>query len=276
MNYSQPTELPDALELLAQPGTRIVAGGTDIYPSTPSWQHPDTYLDVTRIADLTQVTHGETSIRFGAAVTWSAVLKTRLPPAFDALKEAAREVGSLQIQNAGTLAGNICNASPAADGVPPLLALDAQVELMSTARGKRILPLKDFITGVRQTNLQADELVTAILVPKPPGGMQSAFEKLGSRRYLVISIAMTAANIVLDENRHIAHARVAVGSCSAVANRLSKLEADLVGQDPERIQITPAHLSPLSPIDDIRGTATFRLQAAAQQIRRAIAKAAKR
>ncbi len=273
MNYSQPTELPEALSLLAQPGTRVVAGGTDIYPSTPAWQHPNTYLDVTRINALSRIGKGDTFTRLGAAATWSDVVRADLPPAFDALKEAAREVGSLQIQNAGTIAGNICNASPAADGVPPLLALDAQIEVMSAARGIRTLPFSGFITGIRQTALQPDEMVTAILVPNMPSDMVSAFEKLGSRRYLVISIAMTAVNIVLDDKDRIATARVAVGSCSAVAQRLNGLEGDMIGQYPAEVEITPDHLEQLSPIDDVRGTADFRLQAAAQQIRRAIGKA---
>ncbi len=273
MVYSQPGSLSDALTLLEDAGTRIVAGGTDFYPAMAPGQHPSHILDVSRVGGLADITHSENAIRFGAAVTWSDVVKADLPPSYVALKQAAREVGSLQIQNPGTVAGNICNASPAADGVPPLLVLNASVELASAARGTRTLPLGDFIIGVRRTTLAPDEMVTGILMPKTPEAMTSGFEKLGSRRYMVISIAMTAAGVLLDQAGRIAEARIAIGACSAVAIRLTALERDLVGQDPNDITISPDHLAPLAPIDDVRGTSAFRVEAAQEQIRRAIAKA---
>ena len=273
MVYSQPTELNVALDMLAQFDPQIVAGGTDVYPALQRGPRPEAFLDVTRIAGLRDITRTKTGLRFGAAVTWSDIAKADLPRSFDALRQAAREVGSLQIQNAGTIAGNLCNASPAADGVPPLLALNAEVELTSLSRGRRVVALAGFITGVRRTALLSDELVTAILVPTPPEGMVSGFEKLGSRRYLVISIAMTAANILLGATGHIEQARIAVGSCSAVAQRLPELEQDLIGKRPVEIGITPRHLARLSPIDDVRGSGAYRLEAAVEQIHRAITKA---
>ena len=274
MTYSLPSSLSDALDLLGDAGARVIAGGTDYYPALLPGMQPDALLDVTRIAGLADILHMNDTIRIGAAATWTDVVNADLPPAFDALKQAAHQVGSVQIQNAGTVAGNICNASPAADGVPPLLALDAQIELASAARGTRVLLLRDFMTGVRKTALAADELATAIVVPKPPVGMVSGFEKLGSRRYLVISIVMTAANIVLDGKGRIGAARVAVGSCSAVAQRMTGLETDLVGQDPAALVISDDHLAPLAPIDDVRGSAEYRLEAAREHIQRAIRKAA--
>ena len=273
MAYSQPSLLSDALRMLEQADTSVVAGGTDFYPALENGGQPGAILDVTRIAGFGEVTRRDDYIRIGAAVTWSDLLKLDLPPAFDALKQAAREVGSLQIQNAGTIAGNICNASPAADGVPPLLALDARVEVSSAQRGARVLSLDQFILGVRQTALHNDELVTAVLIPKPPRNMLSGFEKLGSRKYLVISIVMTAANIVLDEAGRVAQARIAVGSCSTVAQRLFALERELIGQNPERFKVTDEHLAPLAPIDDVRGTAIYRLDAVREQIARAVKKA---
>lgn len=273
MTYSQPNSLFEALGLMQGAEINVIAGGTDFYPSLAPGTQRDAFLDVTRIDRFSEISQTEESVRIGAAATWTDVIKADLPPAFDALKQAAREVGSVQIQNAGTVAGNICNASPAADGVPPLLALDAEVELASAARGTRVVPLQDFITGVRKTVLAADELVTAVVFPKPPAAMVSGFEKLGSRRYLVISIAMTAANIVLDAAGRIAEARIAVGSCSAVAQRLTRLEADLVGQMPGALTFSDRHLAPLAPIDDVRGSGVYRLEAARAQIQRAIRKA---
>lgn len=273
LTYLIPTELNSALKSLAKAGNKIVAGGTDVYPALKQGQTPARFLDVTRIKELSGVSATQTGLRIGAAVTWSEIVKTDLPASFDGLKQSAREVGSLQIQNAGTIAGNLCNASPAADGVPPLLTLDAMVELTSAARGARMVPLQDFILGVRKTALAVDEMVTAIHIPTPPEGAGSAFEKLGNRKYLVISITMTAAVIKCDAQGAITHARVAVGACSPVAQRLTQLEADLIGKKPSEVEIDAAHLNVLSPIDDVRGSGSYRLDIVREQCRRAIQKA---
>jgi CO/xanthine dehydrogenase FAD-binding subunit len=274
LTYLIPIELNSALSSLAKAGNKIVAGGTDVYPALKQGQAPALLLDVTRIKELSGISATQTGLRIGAAVTWSEIVKANLPPSFEGLKQSAREVGSLQIQNAGTIAGNLCNASPAADGVPPLLTLDAVVELASAARGARMVPLQDFILGVRKTALAVDEMVTAIHIPTPPEGAGSAFEKLGNRKYLVISITMTAAVIKCDAQGAITHARVAVGACSPVAQRLANLETDLIGMKPSEMEVTPAHLSVLSPIDDVRGPGSYRLDIVREQCRRAIQKAA--
>jgi CO/xanthine dehydrogenase FAD-binding subunit len=274
LTYLIPTKLEAALKSLAQQQDKLVAGGTDVYPSMKQGHTPKSLLDVTRIKELMNITVTDTGFRIGAAVTWTEIVKAKLPAAFDGLKHAAKEVGSLQIQNAGTIAGNLCNASPAADGVPPLLTLDARVEVASAARGARILPLQDFILGVRKTALGSDEIVTAIHIPTPPDGAGSAFEKLGNRKYLVISIAMTAALIKCDLRGLISEARVAIGACSPVALRLTQLEADLIGAKPSEVEILPSHLSQLSPIDDVRGSGGYRLDIVQEQCRRAIQKAA--
>lgn len=274
MTYYAPTDLSVALQIAALTGGRTVAGGTDVYPSAKQGDRPDHYLDITRISGFGDITHNAKGTRIGAAATWTQIVRADLPAAFDALKQAAREVGSIQIQNAGTLAGNLCNASPAADGIPPLLTLDAAVELTSAARGPRILPLDAFVQGVRSTALAPDELVTAILIPPTPPGAGSAFEKLGSRRYMVISIAMTAALITCDANGRITDARIAVGACSAVAQRLPALEHAALGRHPRELHVAPDHLAPLSPIEDVRGTKSYRLDVVAEQCARAIQRAA--
>ena len=115
-----------------------------------------------------------------------------MPPAFAGYQAAAREIGGRQVQNRGTLVGNICTASPAGDGIPCLLTLDAEIELASLA-GSRSVPIGDFVDGYRHTLRRPDEIVTAILIPKPKEGARGRFMKLGARRYLVISIVMAAA-----------------------------------------------------------------------------------
>jgi CO/xanthine dehydrogenase FAD-binding subunit len=188
------------------------------------------------------------------------------------LKAAAREIGSIQIQNRATVAGNLCNASPAADSVPPLLTLDAEVELASQV-GIRRLPLADFIAGNRKTLLQPGEILSHVFVPRAIENAASTFLKLGARRYLVISIAMVAAVIQRSSTGHITDARVCVGSCSAVARRLRELELKLIGA-PARAGLgllaTAHHLGDISPINDVRATAAYRRDAALTLVRRAL------
>ena len=144
---------------------------------------------------------------------------------------------------------------------------------MSAARGVRVLPLSEFIEGVRKTALASDELMTAISIPSLPNGAKSAFEKLGSRRYLVISISMVAATITCDADGRISDARIAVGSCSPVAQRLSNLEADLIGKRSTELEVNDHHLSSLSPITDVRGSGSYRLDVVTEQCKRAIRRA---
>ena len=181
-------------------------------------------------------------------------------------------MGGRQVQNRGTMAGNVCNASPAADGVPPLLTLDARVGIASL-RGQRSMGLGDFIVGNRRTALAEDELVTAIQVPEQSPGARSIFLKLGARSYLLISIVSVATLVKLDAEGRIAEAAVAVGACSAVPVRLAALERSLAGARVEDIaqRLTDQHLSSaLAPIDDVRGSADYRSHAAGVLVRRAL------
>lgn len=270
--YVRPTSMGDALDALTAQRLTVVAGATDFYPARVGRPIDDDILDITAIADLRGIAEHDDHWRLGATTTWTDVLEAGLPGCFDGLKLAAREVGGRQIQNTGTVAGNLCNASPAADGVPPLLTLDARVELVS-ARGTRDEPLAHFITGNRRTTRQADELVSAVLVPKPRDGARSHFVKLGARRYLVISIVSVAGLLELDGDA-VAAARLAVGACSAVPQRLPALEAALAGRpvSPALAEVAaPVHLDGLTPIDDCRGTAEYRDDAALTMVRRLLA-----
>jgi len=235
---------------------------------------PAHILDVSRLKKLRTITHNNSVWRIGAAVRWSEILHAKkLPACFDGLKLAACEVGSWQIQNSGTIAGNICNASPAADGVPPLLALNASVEL-SSVDGVRTVPLQNFITGVRKIDLRDNEIVSAVLIPDFPENASSHFLKLGARKFLVISIAMVSAVVWKDTEQRIQGAHVAVGSCSAVATRLSGLETALLGKTHQDLiedtQIWAKHLDVLSPISDIRGSREYRLKAARELCKRSV------
>lgn len=269
--YLRPTTVRDACAALAGRRFTLLAGGTDHYAARVGERREEDILDLTAVAALRGIRKEKRAWRIGATTTWTDVLAARLPPAFDALKQAARDVGGVQIQNAGTVAGNLCNASPAADGVPPLLALEASVEITSTT-GTRTLPLGEFLRGPRRTALEAGELVAAIHVPAQSPGARSRFLKLGARRYLVISIAMVA--VVLDiRNKRVFGARIAVGACSGVAQRLPALENALAGA-PANAHLgeiaQPGQLDPLNPIDDLRASAAYRRDAALTLVRRVL------
>jgi CO/xanthine dehydrogenase FAD-binding subunit len=271
--YLRPGTIDEAVAALAAERLTILAGGTDFYPARVGKPLDDDILDISRIEALHGIAERDDHYHIGALTTWSEVIEHSLPPWFDGLKRAAREVGGVQIQNTGTVAGNICNASPAADGVPVLITLDAVVALAS-AGGNRSVALEDFITGNRETVQRADEMVTAIRVPKRAGPAAATFLKLGGRRYLVISIVMVSALIETADDGTVAAARIAVGACAPVARRLRELETALVGRalSPALAEVaTAAHLAGLTPIDDVRGTASYRLDAALTLVRRALA-----
>jgi CO/xanthine dehydrogenase FAD-binding subunit len=271
--YHRPKDIGSALRVLSAGAPTIVAGGTDFYPARVGRFIDEDVLDITAVDGLRGIEESGDHFRIGATTTWTQVIEADLPPWFDGLKQAARELGGVQTQNAGTVCGNICNASPAADGVPPLLTLDAVVEVASLG-GQGRIPLSEFIVGNRRTALEPGQMVTGLSVPKPAHPAQGAFLKLGARKYLVISIAMVAAVIERDEAGCVAGARIAVGACSEVARRLPQLEAALMGRplSPELGAAAQAsHLEALSPVDDVRGSAEYRRDAALIAVRRCLA-----
>ena len=271
--YFRPGTLHEALEICAARPVTILAGGTDIYPAKAArvgWgdmRHPDV-LDISAIKDLRGISEEEGKLRFGALTTWTDLRRAELPAAFAGYQAAARDVGGAQVQNRGTLVGNICTASPAGDGIPCLLALDSEVELVSLS-GRRVVPIGDFISGYRETVRRSDEIVTALLIPKPATGARGRFLKLGARKYLVISIVMAAAVLSTDEDETVTEARIAVGACTPVATRLPALEQALIGaRSSDAADIVAVdHLSPLSPIDDIRASGVYRQSAALDLVR---------
>jgi CO/xanthine dehydrogenase FAD-binding subunit len=271
--YLRPDRIDDALGALAERPWTLLAGGTDVYPARVGRFVDGDVLDVTALPELRTISVSDGVVRIPALATWTDVVRAELPPAFDGLKAAAQAIGGVQIQNRGTVVGNLCNASPAADGLPNLMALDARVELRS-AGGAREVPVGDFVVGNRRTIRRPDELVTAVLVPLPGVAARSTFLKLGSRAYLVISIAMVAVVVELDDDGRVAVARIVVGACSEVPQRIGAAEARLVGQLAEpalAAEIVAADLAGLAPIDDVRGTAAYRQAAALTLVRRAVA-----
>jgi CO/xanthine dehydrogenase FAD-binding subunit len=271
--FLRPGTLDEAVQVLAHTHATILSGGTDLFPALTGGQLKGAIMDISSISELKGIHSSAEFFHIGARTTWSELLAAALPCGFDGLRAAAREIGSIQIQNQATVAGNICNASPAADGVAALLALDAELTLASR-KGMRSLPLAEFVQGNRTTARQPDEILTAIRIPRRWENAASSFLKLGARRYLVISIVMVAVNLLVGSDRRIREAAICVGSCSAKAVRLDALEKMLAGTivDSSMAQLPSAeHFSRLSPIDDIRAPAAYRQEAAQTLVRRALA-----
>jgi len=261
--YHRPRTLDDALAIRAATGALPLAGGTDIHPlraARAAWGDPwrPEILDLSAIPGLDDIAESEEGWRIGARTTWTAIAEAPLPPLFEGLRAAAREIGGRQVQNRGTIAGNLVTASPAGDGIPNLLVLDARVELAS-ATGTRCLPVADFVTGYRATALAPGEIVTALHISRCDGA-RGRFEKLGARRYLVISIVM-AAGVIRMEGDRVAEARVAVGASTPIPTRLRRAEAFLEGRSvtPEvAAEVADIVAQDITPVEDLRGSADFR------------------
>jgi CO/xanthine dehydrogenase FAD-binding subunit len=268
MAYHRPDSLDAALTVLhANENLTILAGGTDVYPNWTgaaargAVKRATDILDISGIPELRGIEDRGDHWWFGALTTWTDIVRAPLPPLFDGLKAAALEIGGVQIQNRGTIAGNICTASPAGDSIPCLLALDAEVECFEAVAFR--VPLTQFITGY--CTLVTDGLVTGIRIPKAQG--RSHFLKLGARRHLVISIAMVAGVFDIHETTGIVRAaRLAVGACSPVAQRLPTLENRMLGARFGAVTPTADDLAHLLPIDDVRASGAYRKAAGLQLV----------
>lgn len=270
--YLRPERLDEALDALRDGRRVIVAGATDHYPARVGRHVDEDILDITALAGLGAIRPDDAGWWIPATATWSDLLAADLPPLFEGLRAATRTIGGVQIQNRATLCGNVANASPAADGIPTLMSLDARLELASSC-GRRRIPVEAFVTGNRRTVRRPDELITGIHVPTPAGQARSGFLKLGSRASLVISIVMVAGVVTVRPDGLIASARFAVGACSPVARLLPALGDRLMGRRPGAglgALVDADVLAPLSPIDDIRATAAYRLDAALSLLRRLV------
>ena len=268
-NYYRPENLNDGLVALSENSWTMLAGGTDFYPARVGKHINEKVMDLTGINELRSIRKTEDQIYIGALTTWTDIFKANLPEAFEGLRKASKTIGGVQTQNAGTICGNICNASPAADSIPNLMALNAQVQLMSV-KETRILPIEDFILGNRKIARKDNELVTGLIIPFPSKEARGNFEKLGSRAFLVISIAMVGVVVDFNESREIENLNVAVGSCSAVSKRLYLLEKEAKGHKLKDLEIKPLHLEKLEPINDIRATAAYRNAVVSELVLRAI------
>ena len=275
-NYYTPTSLREALERLNefQPDARIIAGGTDlILEIEKGIRRPKAVIDISRLNGLDVIwLDEEDRIHLGATVTHNQVVGSTLcrERAFP-LVNACWQIGSPQIRNRGTVAGNLITASPANDTISPLMALDAAVTL-SSINGQRTLPLKDFFLGVRKTALAPNEMLTDIHFPALQPNQIGTFEKLGLRRAQAISIVNVSVVLTFDKDI-ISNARITLGSVAPTIIRAPQAETALIGQSlNDEIIARAAALAAeaAKPIDDIRGSAAYRRYSVEVYTRRAL------
>jgi xanthine dehydrogenase iron-sulfur cluster and FAD-binding subunit A len=277
--YLQPQTLDEALDLLAAHAgeARIVAGGTDVIVELSRGIRPTrTLIDVTAIPGLRRISQHNGVISLGALTTHNDVVASPLcREGALPLAQACWEVGAPQLRTRGTVAGNLVTASPANDTITPLVALDAEVVLVST-RGERRLPLPEFYLGVRRTALARDELLREIRFPAMTANQRGRFVKLGLRRAQAISV-IDAAIVLTFDGDVVTGARIALGSLAPTIVRARAAEDALVGTALDAGACTRAAelaLEAVSPIDDVRGSAAYRLSALRNLLARSLAELA--
>ncbi len=271
-----PRTLPEALEMLAQraPDVMPIAGGTNVIPDLRGGRYrPACLVNVASLPELRGIRQEDGFLVIGGSVTMAEVLEDPIVAQFaPVLQEAAKMLASPLVRNRATVAGNLANASPAADMAPPLLALDAEVELASRESIRRV-PLKDFFVHVRQTVRQPQELVTAIRFPLPPPGSRARFFKVALRKADAIAVVNGTVRVDLTENGRCQAARIALGAVAPTPLRAYEAEHVLESQP-----LTPKDIAEAArlageatrTIDDIRGSAAYRRMVTEVMVRRTL------
>lgn len=273
--YFAPSTLKDAVAYMqANQTIKIIAGGTDLLVA--HYQELDTLpglMDIGNIAELKTITTGQ-EVEIGALVTHEEVARHPwLQQHVPLLSQGAAQVGGPQIRNRGTIGGNLVHASPAADAAPPLISLGAVVELTGSSQVQ--VPLEEFFTGPRKTVMKPDQILTKIKFPKPAANQGGAYLKLGKRKAMAIATASLAVFVTVDNNR-LTDLRICLGSVAPIPLRARKTEDVLRWQKVDALDLAAAERQlqeEISPINDIRGSAEYRRQAAGTLLRRALQQA---
>lgn len=282
--YFEPGTVAEALSVLAEhPGADLVAGGTDLVVGARQGKRPlgDTLVAIHRIGDLSDLSETDGGgLRIGALVSHAEIESSPLiRERWSALSDGSILVGSPATRNAGTLGGNVANASPAMDTGSPLLVFDASVELTSTD-GKRSVPLSEFFQGPGKTTRGPSELVTAVDVPpRPVGSVGSAYVRLEYRLAMEIAVVGAAALLALDGGGRVVEGRVALTSVAPVCLRVPEAERLLAGADATEETFAAAAAAAglaAKPIDDVRASAEYRRAMVSVIARRALERAHER
>lgn len=274
-DYIAPTSLAEALQMKKEQGAeaRVIAGATDlILRMRDEVLSPSLLIDLRRIP-LDGIVIAGDEMRLGAFVSMSQVLESAdINRLFPALPEACREFAGPPIRNRGTLGGNIVNASPAADLVPPLIAYDAAI-VLSSSGGDRVLPLVEFFVGPGESVIAADEILTEIRLPLMPPLSAATFIKLGQRRSMAISQVNVATRLSVDESSVVNEARIVLGSVAPVPMRAVAAEQIISGEVlSEELLCAAAQKAreEIAPISDVRASHSYRLAMTEVLVRRAL------
>ena len=272
--FHSPRTLEEVCQALADPGGRLIAGGTDVIPQMRDGRlRARRLIDLTHQPDLRFVERHNGRVHIGALTTYaqmmaSPLLQTEAP----ALVQASSVVGSVQTRHRGTLGGNIGNASPAGDTLPALLVMNAEVTLVS-ADSERRLGLAELLQGPGQTTIGGHEVIHHVSIERPPPNARSIFMRLGNRRGMAVSVASAALVLRMGEEKVVDEARIALGAVAPTVIRCPRAETLLRGEPltqtlaEEAAQTAAAECS---PIDDVRGTAGYRRNAVAQLVGRGL------
>ena len=273
--YHRPATVQEALTLLAQPDLRPLAGGTDLIPQWREGRRPAAgMLDLKFIPELIICEFSaEQGARIGAALPCADLYaQSWLAKNYPALDDAARLIGGWQIQNRASLGGNLCNASPSADGVPALIVDGATAEIVS-ATGRRSVPVENFCTGPGKTVLQPGELLLAFVLPVPATRSGSAYLRFTPRAEMDIALCGAAARLQLDADGKIGSVKIALGAVAPTAIRVPEAEKILLGRKPDEAvfaEAATAAMTAARPISDPRASADYRRQLVGVLTRRAL------
>jgi CO/xanthine dehydrogenase FAD-binding subunit len=272
--FYSPRTLEEVCQALADPGAHLIAGGTDVIPQMRDGRfRARRLIDLTRQPDLRSIEEHNGRVHIGALTTYaqmmaSSLLQTEAP----ALVQASSLVGSVQTRHQGTLGGNIGNASPAGDTLPPLLVLNAEVTLVSED-GERSLALAELLQGPGKTAIGGREVIHHVSIERPRPNASSILMRLGNRRGMAVSVASVALLLRLGEDKVVDEARIALGAVAPTAMRCPRAETLLSGEPLTRTLVEEAAqtaAAECSPIDDVRGTAGYRRNAVAQLVGRGL------
>jgi aerobic carbon-monoxide dehydrogenase medium subunit len=275
MRYEAPETIKSAVTLLSKEKgmTYLLAGGTDLLVKLRSGiVEPDLVVDIKRIKGMFDIKKSATGFRIGAAVPASALSENvALKKAWPGVIEAANLIGSKQIQGRCTMVGNLCNASPAADSVPALVAASAKVSIQGP-KGKRVLPVEQVPIGVGRTALKKGEMVEAILLPAKAPRSGDAYLRFTPRTEMDIAVVSVGINLTLDAKGVIKDARVALGAVAITVLVVAEAAKAIIGtklEDAALDKLAAACSAACRPIDDKRGTVEFRTEVAGVLARRA-------
>ncbi|MHA1158249.1 MAG: FAD binding domain-containing protein [Alphaproteobacteria bacterium] len=276
MRFEAPTSLDDAVALLAgEPErARVLAGGTDLLVQLRyQGAEPDLIVDIKRIPGMRDIQHSDDGWRIGAAVSAAALGEhAALKAAWPGVVEAAELIGSTQVQSRATVVGNLCNASPAADSVPAMIAASAVAEITGP-QGSRTVPVEDVATSPGVTSLGAGELVTAILLPNRPARTGDAYLRFIPRTEMDIAVVGVGICLTLGEGGICTAARVALGAVAERALLVDEAAQALIGSTLDEAateRLMAAVRAACRPIDDKRGTIAFRIEVTGVMAKRAL------